>query len=161
MNKLINYKAVCRKAPATPGMLNSNKFHWYSKLRWISNHDQQNYEDIIVDEISHLTDEQQGEAIANSLASISNQYSCPKTEDIEFEPIPENSFPQFSLVEIQRYLENIKIRKSTVLGDVLAMAIRGLEKNRMGRGQHTTTYIHTDRHRDSMTDPNLVNMIYK
>ena len=42
-------------------------------------------------------------ANADSLASISNEYSSLKNEDIEFEPIPENSFPQFSLVEIQIY----------------------------------------------------------
>ena len=102
----------------------SNKSQWYSKLKWISSYDQQKHEDLIVDEISHLPDDQQGEAIADSLASISNEYSPLRTEDIEFEPIPGNSFPQFSIHEIQRYLENIKTKKSTLLGDIPAIVIK-------------------------------------
>ena len=65
-----------------------------------------------------------GEAIADSLASIINKYSPLNTEEIDFEPIPGNSFPQFSLHEIQAYLENIKTRKSTLLGDIPAIVIK-------------------------------------
>ena len=60
----------------------SNKSQWYSKLKWISSLDQQKTEQIQVDEINHLSDVEQGEAIADSLSAISNQYSSLRTEDI-------------------------------------------------------------------------------
>ena len=102
----------------------SNKSQWYSKLKWISNYDQHKVEPIIVEEINHLTDSQQAEAIADHLSAISNEYDHLKTEDIKFSPIPPGSFPQFSTEEIQKYLENIKTKKSTVLGDVPARVLK-------------------------------------
>ena len=102
----------------------SNKSQWYSKLKWISSLDQQKTEQIQVDEINHLSDVEQGEAIADSLSAISNQYSSLRTEDIVFESIPEDSHPQFTLVEVRRFLENIKTKKSTVLGDVPARIVK-------------------------------------
>ena len=74
----------------------------------MTSYDQQKTEEISVDEISHLTDDQQGEAIADHLSRISIQYQSLRTEDITFQYIPEGSHPQFSLVETRRYLENIK-----------------------------------------------------
>ena len=102
----------------------SNKSQWYSKLKWISNYDQHKKESISVDEINHLTDEQQAEAIAESLSAISNEYSPLRAEDIHFLPIPEGSHPQFSSQAIHKYLENIQTKKATVLGDIPARIIK-------------------------------------
>ena len=77
-----------------------------------------------MEEISHLPDDQQAEAIAENLSAISNQYNHLQYEDITFSPIPEDSFPHFSNQEIHRYLENIKTKKSTVLGDIPARIIK-------------------------------------
>ena len=101
-----------------------NKSQWYSKLKWISSYDQQKKEEVMVDEISHLDNAQQGEAIADSLSEISNIYTSLQTKDISFQPIPEGSYPQFTQLEIRRYIENIKTKKSTVLGDIPARIIK-------------------------------------
>ena len=98
----------------------SNKSQWYSKLKWIANYDQQKKEMISVEEINHLPEDQQAEAIADNLSAVSSEYDPLKTEDIQFLPIPDDSFPQFSSLEIQQHLESIKTKKSTVIGDIPA-----------------------------------------
>ena len=102
----------------------SNKSQWYSKLKWISNYDQQKKELINVEEINHLSDIQQAEAIADSLSSISHLYEALRTEDIQFQPIPKLTYPQFSTWIIHKILENIKTKKSTVVGDIPARVIK-------------------------------------
>ena len=102
----------------------SNKSQWYSKLKWISNFDQQKKELITVEEINHLSDSEQAEAIADSLAAVSNEYKPLNLKDIDFSPIPEGSFPQLSKKQIHCYLENIKTKTSTVLGDIPARIIK-------------------------------------
>ena len=102
----------------------SNKLQLYSMLKWISSFDQHKSEEIQVDEISHPSDIHQGEAIADSPSNISNQYRSLRTEDIILKPIQEGSYPQFTLVEVRRFLENIKTKKSTVLGDIPARIVK-------------------------------------
>ena len=81
-------------------------------------------ESLTVDKINHLSNEQQAEAIADSLSAISNEYKELRYEDFDFPNIPKGSFPQFSQGQIQRFLENIKTKKSTVLGDIPAKVIK-------------------------------------
>ena len=102
----------------------SNKSQWYSKLKWISSYDQQKKEEIVVDEINHLSSIAQGEAIADSLSAVSNEYSKLKTEDINFEQFSEDSIPQFTKEEIHCFLENVKTKKSSVIGDIPAIVIK-------------------------------------
>ena len=106
------------------GIKHADKSQWYSKLKWISSFDQEKKELISVEEINHLTDEMQAEAIADRLSAVSNLYKPLRTEDINFPQIPNASFPQFSNNQVQRYLENIKTKKSTVLGDVPSKVIK-------------------------------------
>ena len=47
---------------------------WYSKLKRITNFGQDKSDLVQVDEISHMTDQEQAEAIADSFSSISNEY---------------------------------------------------------------------------------------
>ena len=103
---------------------NSNKSQWYSKLKWISSYDQQKKEDVFVDEINHLTNREQGEAIADSLSAVSNEYSKLRTEDIDFEPFTQDDIPQFTKEAIHCLLENIKTKKSSVIGDIPAIVIK-------------------------------------
>ena len=77
-----------------------------------------------MEDIDHLSDELQAEAIADSLAAISNEYNKLTKEDIRFAHIPEGSYPQLSEGRIQRYIENIKPKKSTVQGDIPAILIK-------------------------------------
>ena len=58
------------------------------------NFDQHKKEPTIVEEICHLPDDQQAEAIAEHLSSISNKYNPLNTEDIQFAPFSiKNQFP--------------------------------------------------------------------
>ena len=61
---------------------------WYSKLKRITNFGQNKSDLEQVDEISHMTDEDQAEAIADSFSSISNEYEPVKKHDIK---VPEFS----------------------------------------------------------------------
>ena len=47
---------------------------WYSKLKRITNFGQDKSDLVQVDEISHMSDKEQAEAIADSFSSISNEY---------------------------------------------------------------------------------------
>ena len=47
---------------------------WYSFLKKISLYDQMKNDQPMVDEISHLSDQQQAERIAEQFASIQNEY---------------------------------------------------------------------------------------
>ena len=53
--------------------MNAKSSQWYQKLKRITNFNQERSENVQVDEISHLSDEAQAEAIADSLSEISNQ----------------------------------------------------------------------------------------
>ena len=56
---------------------------WYSKLKRITNFDQSKSEVTQVDEINHLSDQDQAEAIADSFSAISNEYQPVSREDIK------------------------------------------------------------------------------
>ena len=59
---------------------------WYSKLKRITNYDQSKSEVTQVDEINHLSDQEQAEAIADSFSAISNEYQPVNREDIQIGP---------------------------------------------------------------------------
>ena len=60
----------------------SNPGQWYSKLKRITRYDQQKSEVIQVEEICHLDDQKQAEAIADNQARISNSYKEIELSDI-------------------------------------------------------------------------------
>ena len=77
-----------------------------------------------VDEISHLSDQAQAEAIADSFSAISNEYESIKRDDISIPPFCQSSVPKFKPHEIRKYLQNIKTNKSTAPGDIPAKIIK-------------------------------------
>ena len=60
---------------------------WYSKLKRMSSHDQLRSEEVIVEEISHLSNQNQAEAIADNFSQISNEYEPLNAEDINLDDI--------------------------------------------------------------------------
>ena len=90
---------------------------WYSCLKKMTSYDQQKHEQQIVDEISHLSDQDQAEIIAEKFASIQNEYDSIKTEDILVPPFEENQIPQFHPSEVWFALSRLDVNKSTVPGD--------------------------------------------
>ena len=101
---------------------------WYSKLRRITNFDQEKGEVLQVDEINHLNDQDQAEAIADSFSSISNEYDPVSREQITIPQFPMSSIPQFKPHTIRKYLQNIKTNKSTAPGDIPARIIKEFEE---------------------------------
>ena len=99
---------------------------WYSKLRRITNFDQEKGEVLQVDEINHLNDQDQAEAIADSFSSISNEYDPVSREKITIPQFPKS--PQFKPHTIRKYLQNIKTNKSTAPGDIPARIIKEFEE---------------------------------
>ena len=90
---------------------------WYSCLKQITSFDQQRREEIIVDEISHLTDQEQCEIIADKFASIQNEYDALKTEDIKVPPFAKHQVPQFHPSQVWFLLSKLQTNKATVPGD--------------------------------------------
>ena len=97
---------------------------WYSKLKRITNYDQEKSNLVQVEEISHLSDEKQAEAIADSFSAISNEYESVKRDQINIPPFCESSIPQFKPYQIKKYLQAIKTNKSTAPGDIPAKVIK-------------------------------------
>ena len=60
--------------------------NWYKCLRRITSLDQHRDEDLHVEEISHLSKQQQAEEIASKFASIPNEYEALETKNIEIPP---------------------------------------------------------------------------
>ena len=90
---------------------------WYSCLKQITSFDQQKREEVNVDDISHFSDQEQSEIIADKFASIQNEYEALKTEDITVPPFNEKQIPQFQSSQIWFLLSKLQTNKSTVPGD--------------------------------------------
>ena len=79
LNKLFEMK--CYQAKTTfyenivMDLKNSAPGQWYSKLKRMSSYDQLKSEEVEVEEIAHLSNQQQSELIADNFSLISNQYS--------------------------------------------------------------------------------------
>ena len=93
---------------------------WYSHLKRITNFGRNKSDLIQVDKISHMTDTEQAEAIADSFSEISNEYEPVDKSDIKIPPFNNSSVPQFKPHQIRKYLQGIKTNKSTAPGDIPA-----------------------------------------
>ena len=58
----------------------SNPGQWYSKLKRLSSHHQQQSDTVQVEEITGMTDSQQAEAIADHYANVANQFTPPTSK---------------------------------------------------------------------------------
>jgi hypothetical protein len=78
----------------------------------------------MVDEISHLTDQQQSEAIAEKFASIPNSYQPLNKEDVNVPHFEENETPYFHPSHVWFSLSRLDISKATVQGDIPARLVK-------------------------------------
>ena len=97
---------------------------WYSKLKRITNYDQIKSNPVQVEEISHLSDKEQAEAIADSFSTVSNEYDPIQRDKISIPPFSHSSIPQYKPYQIRKYLQSIKTNKSTPPGDIPAKIIK-------------------------------------
>ena len=95
-----------------------NPGQWYSKLKRMTSYDQHKSDQIICEEISDKSDQEQAEILADKFQSISNEYQAIQREDISIPPISEGSIPKFSPSFVLEYLAKIKTNKASPPGDV-------------------------------------------
>ena len=96
----------------------------HSMLKRISEFDKDKLEDLVVEDIKHMTDEEQAEAIADNFNKISKEYKEIHTDDIKIPIIAEGSIPSFSPRQIKKYLEKVKTNKATLPGDIPAQIVK-------------------------------------
>jgi hypothetical protein len=90
-------------------------------MKRITNFGREKSETLQVDEISHLPDQDQAEAIADSFSAISNEFKTVNKDDIKIPSFKKSYIPNFKPHTI---LENIKTNKSTAPGDIPAKIIK-------------------------------------
>ena len=80
----------------------SDPSRWYSMLKRISKHDKDMTEQLNVDEIAHLTDQDQAEAIAEHINKISMEYEEVKENDINIPEFSPDTIPSFKPWQIKK-----------------------------------------------------------
>ena len=99
-------------------MKDSKNGQWYTKLKKMCKYDQHKSESITVQEIEHLSNEEQAEAIADSFSAISHRYQPIDRSQITVPPFSPKSIPQFTLAQVRKCLSKIKTNKSTAPCDI-------------------------------------------
>ena len=129
LNQLFEVK--CRQAKSNyynnivEDLKTSAPGQWYSKLKRMSSHDQTRTEEVSVDEISHLSNEDQAEAIADNFSKISNEYEPLNASDINLESSKvDTPVPVLQPHQVYEYLKKIRTKASTVKDDVPASIIK-------------------------------------
>ena len=97
-------------------MKTKNPGQWYSCLKRITSHDQEGWR-ININEISHLSDQDQAEKIADKFSSIPNEYKKLENEDVFIPPFSSEEIPQFEPARVWLLLSRLKTNKATVPGD--------------------------------------------
>ena len=72
---------------------------WYKAVKRMTSYENKG-EELIVDNISHLSDQEQCELIADEFAKIPNEYSPLHTEDIHIPKFTEHDIPQFRPAQV-------------------------------------------------------------
>ena len=127
----VQFEAKCNQAKTNyynnivMDLKNSAPGQWYSKLKRMSNHDQIKSEEVQVEEISHLTNQEQADIIADNFSRISNDYKPLESSDIDLESSNVNTpAPKLEPHHVYEYLKKIKTNTSTVKDDIPASIIK-------------------------------------
>ena len=105
-------------------VLSSSERQWYSKLKKMTNFDQQKFEPVQVEAIESLPDQIQADIIAEQFSSVSNEYKPINRNQIKIPKFSPDSIPVFNPWQIQRKLDKIKENKASVPGDIPAVVIK-------------------------------------
>ena len=81
-------------------------------------------EKLLVDQINHLTDQEQCDLIADEFTKIPNQYSPLHRKDIVIPPFLSSQVPQFKSSQVWKKLASMKPNTSSQEGDVPAKVVR-------------------------------------
>ena len=102
----------------------ANPGQCYQCLKKITSHDQHKSEQLNVDQINHLSDQEQAEKIADAFSSIQNEYDPLQSEDITIPEFKESEIPQFHPAQVWFALSRMETNKATVPGDFPAVLIK-------------------------------------
>ena len=80
-----------------------NPNQWYSAVKRMASYDNKAQE-IIVDDINHLSNQEQCEIIADEFSKVPNTFSPLHTADITVPPFRPNEVPQFTAAEVWKKL---------------------------------------------------------
>ena len=83
-------------------------------------HDQQKKDKLIIQDINHLSDEEQANLLADHFSKVPNEYNQLNTEDIQIPPFCDSDIPQLKQVQVWDILTRLKTNKSTIEGDIPA-----------------------------------------
>lgn len=90
-------------------LIETDQNQWYSQYKRLTN--QGLSEKLVVDEINHLSDIQQGEKIADNISAVSHEYDHFKSDNINTKPFTKSSIPHVTVTEVLEKLKNIKNQK--------------------------------------------------
>ena len=99
-------------------IMSKNTSQWYSSIKRMTSHDQQKYEKLVVQEINHLSEEEQARKLSEHFSKIPNEFNSLNKDDINILPIKPQDIPQFEPVQVWTILTQLKSNKSTVSGDI-------------------------------------------
>ena len=85
--------------------------------------------EIVIDEISHMTHENQAEVLADSFAKISQEYDSLKKEDIHIPYFTSESIPIISAQTVEKLLGEIITNKATIKDDIPAIILKTFARN--------------------------------
>ena len=96
---------------------------WYKAVKRMTSYESKP-EQIIVDNINHLSDREQCELIADEFAEVPNQYNPLNKEDIQVPVFYKCDIPQFTPAQVWKQLSTMKTNKSCIDGDVPAKVFK-------------------------------------
>ena len=97
----------------------SNSKQWYKQMKMLLKYDQKD-EMIQVDDLKHLSDIDQAEAIAEKFAEVSNEYDVLNRQEIEVPEFSGDQIPDITENDVIEALDSLKLNKSERLSDVPA-----------------------------------------
>ena len=98
--------------------------NWHKEIKKLTSYDQLKSEEIIVEAIKDLPIQEQAEKIADSFASVSQEYERLETEDIKIPYFTNDEIPQFEEKDILEVLASLDASKSNVVGDIPAKVLK-------------------------------------
>ena len=149
-NEVKNAKAEFYKNKIEELKLKNPK-QWYSCLKNITAFDQLKNEELNVEEIRHLSSQEQADIIAKEFARIQNEYQPLNKDDIVIPTFTENEVPHFSPAQVWFALRKLNTNKATVTGDIpaklikefaayLAEPLADILETSVGRGEYPKIY---------------------
>ena len=109
-------------------LTNSDPRKWYHWLKRLVPSGQLKGNEFSVEDINHLSSEEQAEKIADAMSKVRNEYEPLQTNDIKVPFFGENKIPMISVTSVEKVLETLNINKSTPKGDIPTKIIKQFSK---------------------------------